>query len=555
METDFVLELELDEVVDDFTHCFTGECRVNVLPILYQISQVITESENLATTLAILLKVMQQRMKMTRGMVTLYDRELETIFVHDSFGVSDEQKTRGLYAPGEGIAAKVVDSGKAFIVPRLRDSLDSTDRTRAAESGANPNAAFFCVPILHRKRVLGTISAERVYHNRRLLKQDVELVSTIASMIAPVMELYLTENIDKVRLENENRRLQNALKERFRPSNIIGSSKPMQEVYELIRKVALTKATVLILGESGVGKELVANAIHYGSPMSEGPLVKFNCAALPESIVESELFGHEKGAFTGATATRKGRFETADGGSIFLDEVGELSLSMQAKLLRVLQERTFERVGGMRPISVDLRVIAATNRDLQAMVCEGTFREDLYYRLNVFPITIPPLRERGSDVILLADHFAARNSEASGAPVKRISTAALNMLMAYHWPGNVRELANVIERSAILSEDGVIHADNLPPSVQTSDDTGCTFSGSLDGKLQTVEYEMIVESLKSHRGNMTEAAKELGVTRRVLGLRMERHGIEYKAFRKQASYKGTGERAWTVKLSDPSIIR
>ena len=519
----YTLAIDIDDFVEDFTHCFTGECRVNVLPILFQISQIITENEDLATSLAIILKVMRERLKIQRGMVTLYDRQSETIFIHESFGLDEEQKARGVYSLGDGVTGKVVETGKALIVPQLRD---------ANSRPGHAAASFFCVPIIHGKKVLGTISAERVYLNRRLLKQDVELLATIASMIAPAVELYLLENIDKVRLEAENARLQNALKERFKPSNIIGNSKPMQAVYELIGKVAGTKATVLILGESGVGKELVANAVHYNSLTANGPFVKFNCAALPETLVESELFGHEKGSFTGATMMRKGRFEMADGGTVFLDEIGELSLPMQAKLLRVLQERSFERVGGTRPVKVDLRIIAATNRNLLEMVAKGTFREDLYYRLNVFPMTIPPLRERGSDVILLADHFAARYAAETGKEVKRISTPALTMLMAYHWPGNVRELENVIERSVILSEDAVIHGYNLPPSLQTSTETGTSFGCSLEGKIQAVEYEMIVEALKTHQGNMTEAAKELGLTRRILGLRMEKHGITYKSFRR-----------------------
>ena len=533
---DQAVTIELDDIGEDFTHCFTGECRVNVLPILFQISEIITESEDLQTMLAIILKVMQERLKIARGMVTLYDREAERIFIHESFGLTEEQKARGIYSPGEGITGKVVEAGKPIIVPRLRDNPGSLPHTISGK-GANKNASFFCVPILHAKKTLGTISAERVYSNRRLLKQDVELLSTIASMIAPAVELYLMGNIDKVRLENENRRLTNALKQRFKPSNIIGNSKPMQDVYELIHKVAGTKATVLILGESGVGKELVANAIHYNGLTADGPFIKFNCAALPENIVESELFGHEKGSFTGAIAMRKGRFEMADGGSIFLDEIGELSLPMQAKLLRVLQEKTFERVGGMRPVKVDLRIIAATNRNLLDMVEKGTFREDLYYRLNVFPITIPPLRERGSDVILLADHFVMAYANETGKDVKRISTPALNMLMAYHWPGNVRELENVIERSVILSEDGVIHGYNLPPSLQTSTETGTTFGCGLETKLQAVEYEMIIEAMKTHNGNMTEAAKDLGLTRRILGLRMEKQNINYKAFRKREGVK------------------
>jgi Nif-specific regulatory protein len=532
MGNEHSVTLDVDDFVDDFTHCFTGECRVKVLPILFRISQIITESEDLAKSLAIILNVMEQRLKIHRGMVTLYDRNSETIFIHASFGLTEEQKARGIYSLGEGVTGKVVESGKAMIVPQLRSDPAFLNRTKAYGSDLHRNASFFCVPIIHAKKVVGTISAERVYLSRRLLKQDVELIATVASMIGPAVELYLLENVEKVRLENENRRLQNALKERFKPTNIIGNSKPMQEVYELIHKVAATKATVLILGESGVGKELVANAIHYNSPSADGPFVKFNCAALPENLVESELFGHEKGAFTGATMLRKGRFEMADGGTIFLDEVGELSLAMQAKLLRILQEKTFERVGGGRPVKVDLRIIAATNRDLVRMVEEGTFREDLYYRLNVFPITIPPLRDRGSDVVLLADHFVTCYAKETGKNVHRISTPALNMLTAYHWPGNVRELENVIERSVILAEDGVIHGYNLPPSLQIAEELGVEPGNGLEAKVQAVEYEMIVEALKSHAGNMTEAAKTLGLTRRILGLRMEKYGVSYRAFRR-----------------------
>jgi len=529
-----VAEVETDDLSEEFSHCFTGECRVNVLPLLYQISRIITDSEDLPRTLALVLEIMQRQLKIHRGMVTLYDRSSRTIFIHESFGLSEDQKARGIYAPGDGISGQVVESGKPVVVPYLRDDSRCPDRTRARVDGA-ANASLFCVPIIHARKVLGTISAERGYRNRRLLQQDVEVLCTVGAMIAPAVELYLLENVDKVRLETENRRLQTQLKERFKPSNIIGNSKPMQAVYELIHKVAATKATVLVLGESGVGKELVANAIHYDSAHADGPFVKFNCAALPETIIESELFGHEKGSFTGAVGMRKGRFELADGGTIFLDEVGELSLPMQAKLLRVLQERTFERVGGSKPVKVDLRIIAATNRDLMAMVAKGTFREDLYYRLNVFPITIPPLRERGSDVVLLADYFVARNAEVAVKEVKRISTPALNMLMAYHWPGNVRELENVIERSVILSEDGVIHGYHLPPSLQTSEETGTHFGCSLEAKVEAVEHEMIIEALKTHNGNTTEAAKELGLTRRVLGLRIEKYGIDYRIFRRSAA--------------------
>jgi Nif-specific regulatory protein len=384
------------------------------------------------------------------------------------------------------------------------------------------------------KKVLGTISAERIYDNSRLLKLDVDVLSILATMTAQAVELYLVENVEKVALENENRRLRSVIKSRFKPSNIIGNSKPMQDVYKLIEKVTRTKTTVLILGESGVGKELVASAIHFNSNVAKGPFVKFNCTALPESVIESELFGHEKGSFTGAVGARKGRFEEAHGGTIFLDEVGELTLAVQAKLLRVLQEKTFERVGGNAQIKVDLRILAATNRDLIAMVEKGTFREDLYYRLNVFPVTIPPLRDRGNDIIALADYFAAQFSNELGVEVKRISTSAINMLLSYHWPGNVRELENIIERAIILSDDGVIHGYNLPPSLQMPILAEVERKGNLESRLNAVEYEMIVEALKIHRGNTTEAAKLLGLTRRILGLRLNKYNLDHKGFHQQA---------------------
>ncbi|CCG41426.1 sigma-54 interaction domain-containing protein [Magnetospirillum molischianum] len=531
-ENTVTLDRALDASVEEFTHCFTGECRVSVLPILFEINKVLAEDADLATLMSITLDGMRRRLRMHRGIMMLYDRHSETIFIHDSFGLTEEEKGRGIYGPGEGITGKVVQTGKPIIVPRLDQDPDFLDRTRAhGDRKRRGKTAFVCVPIILAQKVLGTICAERIYLNHRLLKQDVELLAMIGTLIAPAVELYLMENIEKVRLETENRRLKSALKQRFKPDNIIGNSKPMQEVYSLIHKVAVTRATVLILGESGVGKELVANAIHYNSPNAEGPFVKANCAALPEGLAESELFGHEKGSFTGAMMMHKGYFEQADGGTIFLDEVGELSLTMQAKLLRVLQARTFERVGGSKPVRVDVRIIAATNRDLATMVEQGTFREDLFYRLNVFPITIPPLRERGSDVITLADYFVSTLAAENGKDVKRISTPALNMLMSYHWPGNVRELENVIERSLILSDDGVIHSYDLPPSLQTPTETDTGFRMPLEAKINAVEYEMIVEALKNSSGNIGEAATELGLTRRMLGVRMERHGISYKMFR------------------------
>jgi len=515
---------------DDIKECDSIVCRAKVLPLLYKMGAGITECEDLQKTTQVLLKIMEDHLEIHSVMLTLYHKTTGTIFIHESLGLTDEEKARGVYNLGEGITGRVVESGRAIIVPKIREEPAFLNRTKSRREG-DLDYSFLCIPIRRAQIVLGTISVEKLYASHEILNADVKLLTFIASIIAQAVELYLLKNEEKTYWEGENRRLKEALKKKFHPSNIIGNSSTMQEVYTLIEKIAKTRITVLILGESGCGKELVANAIHYNSAVADGPFIKFNCAALPESIIESELFGHEKGSFTGADAVRKGRFEDADGGTIFLDEIGELSLPMQAKLLRVVQERTFERVGGNKPIQVNIRILTATNRDLPKMVKEGKFREDLYYRLNVFAITLPPLRERGSDIITLCDYFVLKFAKENNKKVTRISTPALQMLMNYSWPGNIRELENVIERAVILCEDEVIHGYNLPPSLQDATITGTSEHSALESKIETIEYEYIVDALKNAQGNMSEAAKDLGMTRRMLGLRMKRYNIEYKDFR------------------------
>jgi len=364
------------------------------------------------------------------------------------------------------------------------------------------------------------------------LEEDVRLLSIIASMIAQAVRLRQSAQEDRQRLLEENLRLQEELKDRFRPANIIGNAKTMQAVYDQIAQVAGTQTTVLLRGESGVGKELVAHAIHYNSDRAGRAFVKVNCAALPETLIESELFGHEKGAFTGAIAQRKGRFELAQGGAIFLDEIGDLSAHTQIRLLRVLQEKEFERVGGTETIKTDARIIAATNRNLEQMVEQGQFRQDLYYRLNVFPIHIPALKDRKTDIPLLADYFVEKYSHAHHKNIKRISTPAIDMLMSYHWPGNVRELENCIERAVLISNDDVIHGHHLPPTLQTAEATGTAPAASLAAALDNaVEREMILDALKSSRGNMAKASRTLGISERLIGLRTKKYHIDPKRFR------------------------
>jgi len=322
-----------------------------------------------------------------------------------------------------------------------------------------------------------------------------------------------------------------AAEEGWAPGSIVGTSAAMRELYALMDRVAATETTVLIAGESGTGKELVARALHERSSRAKRPFVAVNCAAMPESLIESELFGHERGAFTGAQELRRGRFELADSGSLFLDEIGELSPAVQAKLLRVLQEGEYQRVGGSQTLRSGARVIAATNRDLEAEVAAGRFRADLYWRLAVFPLRVPPLRERRSDIVLLADHFAEKQGRRAGKSILRISSPAIDLLCMYHWPGNVRELENCIERAVVLSTDSVIHAYHLPPSLQSADSTGTGPASTLDAALARLERELLVEALKQSRGNAAAAARRLGISERRMGLALHRFAIDWRRFR------------------------
>jgi Nif-specific regulatory protein len=305
----------------------------------------------------------------------------------------------------------------------------------------------------------------------------------------------------------------------------------MQRVYEQVAQVARSNTTVLLRGESGTGKELIASAIHYNSARAKKPFVKVSCGALPDTLIESELFGYEKGAFTGADARKKGRFELADGGTLFLDEIGDVQLSTQVKLLRVLQEREFERLGGHETLKADVRLIAATNKDLERAIEQGKFREDLFYRLNVFPIFIPPLRERKPDVLLLADHFLQRFSAEHGRDIRRLATPAIDMLASYHWPGNARELQNVIERAVLVCDGHVIHAHHLSPTLQTAEASGTVMSIALDDAVAAYEKDLLQDALKSARGNRAKAARLLRTTERIVNYKVRKLGIDWKRFK------------------------
>jgi len=330
---------------------------------------------------------------------------------------------------------------------------------------------------------------------------------------------------ERNRLLKENRDLREALQERSRIEGIIGESGHMQEVLSLVRRVAPSEATVLIRGESGTGKELIAQAIHYASPRASRTLVRLNCAALPETLLESELFGHEKGAFTGAYAMRKGRFEVANGGSLFLDEIGDLPLHLQAKLLRVLQEKEFERVGSSHPIPVDVRILAATHRDLEKLIQQGQFREDLYYRLNVVTVVLPPLRERRQDIPPLLDHLVKKFAEKNDKTIKGFTQEARDALLRYDYPGNVRELENIVERATVITRDEVIGRSDLPLTVQATekvDDRGTNMTAVVEG----LERKMIKDALAQSDGVQTRAAEKLGMTERALRYKLKKYGFQ-----------------------------
>jgi Nif-specific regulatory protein len=511
--------------------CSTGVCRGRIVPLLDKMGRMLAEDNDFGGALTLLLAFMRESLGMARGMVSLHHRESGRIFVHKSIGLTPEEQERGVYSLGEGITGNVVERARPMVVPRIGDEPAFLNRTGSLSDGLDLELSFMCVPIVLGTKVLGTISAERRYDDPALLDKHLDALVVVAHLLAQAVELYLAEHVDKADWERRASQLTRRLTEGGRPASLIGESGPMRAVYRLIRKVAPARATVLLLGESGVGKEMIADALHRGGPAPEGPMVKFNCAALPESLVESELFGHEKGAFTGADRARAGRFEEADGGTLFLDEVGELSLAVQAKLLRVLQERRFERVGGSRGITVNLRVIAATNRDLADMVARGSFRRDLYYRLSGFPIVVPPLRERGADVALLAEHFTARFARETEKPVRGIAPEAVAMLMAHAWPGNVRELENVIHRAVILAEGELILPHDLPLSLNSPVAVRGKAPDGLETRLASIEYELLVETLRRQHGNATRAAQALGITRRSMGLRMKRFNLSHGQFR------------------------
>lgn len=503
--------------------------EIKELSLLFEISKKLSESLDLKAALRFVMEGLAENKDMPRGALTILNRASGEIAIEEAYGLLPEEQIKGKYRIGEGITGEVIDTGETMIIPNISDSTVFLDRTGSRKKLNKSDIAFICVPIKIGDEIIGTISVDRIVSGEASFQEDVRLLTIIASTISQAVRLRQLAQEETEKVKEENLRLQNELRIKYGPKTVVGNSKVMRNVYEMIEKVCRTNATVLVLGESGVGKERVAHTIHYNSSRAGGPFIIVNCAALPESLIESELFGHEKGAFTGATTFRRGRFEIADNGTIFLDEIGELSLSLQTRILRVLQERMFERVGGNTSIKVNIRIIAATNRNLEALIRAGKFREDLYYRLNIFPIVVPSLRERKSDIMLLTDHFIEQYSSGMNKKITSISGPATELLINYHWPGNVRELENCIERAVILCSDGVIRTHHLPPSLHKGEELSAIEAKvTLPEMLASLEKETITDALKRSRGNMAKAARMLGLTERVMGLRVAKFGIDPK---------------------------
>ena len=524
-----------------------SSCPLEALKIqaLSEICQLIGEAVHLDTALSRVFQVLHDILRMDRATLVLLDPHRQRLEIKASYGLTIEEEQRGIYGLSEGICGQIFQSGSPCVVPDINSEPLFLNRTGARTTIKKDQISFIGVPVLIAQKPVGVLTVDRLFGPETSFKEDVSFLSVLATLISQFIALHQAIARKEKRLVEENRSLKAELHGRFNRHYIIGQSRPMQEVFATIEKVAPSRATALLLGESGTGKELVARAIHEASPRRDKNFIKINCAALPENLLESELFGHEKGAFTGATASRAGRFELADGGTLFLDEIGELPLSLQAKLLRVLQEHQFERLGGTRTLEVDVRIIAATNVNLEDAVAHGTFRNDLYYRLNVLPFHLPPLRERKSDIPILLNHFLRASIERNDKVVE-LSQEVLDVLMNYNWPGNVRELQNLIERLVILTDKSILYPSDLPKEMGNPlpQETTSTSSARIPDTLQDLnanvsrsshpalhsleelERAEIKAALLRNGWVQARAARDLGLTQRQIGYRIKKFNLD-----------------------------
>jgi Nif-specific regulatory protein len=514
-----------------------GYIEAETLHVLHEAAHVLACSPRVKADLQRVLEILSRYYKASRGAIVLRHHASSELRIEASRGFTPDEQETFLRMKG-GLADQVLENRKPVVIQRAAAADTLFARPDGVIGMSQPSGrTCVCVPVVVNREALGVLVLDMGHEKYRDYPATVASMEIVAALIAQSLRVADLMDPGSNPAQERHTLLVEAgqprveIERRYDFSNLVGNSGPMQQIYGQIAKVAPSNATVMVRGESGTGKELIAHAIHYNSPRKGGPFIKVNCAALPDTLIESELFGYEKGAFTGAEKQKKGRFELAEGGTLFLDEIGELNAATSVKLLRVLQEREFERVGGTRTLKLDVRLIVATNKDLEKAIIAGIFREDLFYRLNVFTIFLPPLRNRKPDVLLLADHFLDVFNSAHGKSIKRISTPAIDMLMSYHWPGNVRELANTIERAVLICDEHVIHGHHLPPTLQTAEATGTVLNLSLKDSVEAYEKDMIQDTLKTTRGNRARAAKLLKTTERVINYKARKYGIDCFRFK------------------------
>jgi Nif-specific regulatory protein len=485
------------------------------LTALADIGQELASGVTLAEGFRRAMRLLDRRLGARRSALFVADRQRRTVAVEAAYGIT-ERDLRPRY--GLGVAGRVASGGRPIVVPNVRQEPMALAELAEPAAWNQEHTSLVSVPVSVGGKCAGALSVYFGADSSVSFAARLNVLQVVASAIAQGLRASLPGSVDEVCRDGDERGI-------FEYANMIGTSAAMRQVYEEIGQVARTTATALILGESGTGKELVAQAIHANSDRARQPFIKINGAAFPETLFESELFGHERGAFTGAVGRKKGRLDLAQGGTLFLDEIGELPLSTQVKLLRVLQSREFERLGGTQTLKADVRLVAATNKNMTVAVAAGSFREDLYYRLNVFTITLPPLRDRRGDIPALAEYFLERYGDEHRRNVRRFASGALDVLCEHAWPGNVRELENAIERAVVVCDGFVIEERHLPEAIRSASRGKPIRKLSLAEAVEQLERGMIEEALRESGGNLARASRGLGTTERILRYKVRKYKI------------------------------
>jgi Nif-specific regulatory protein len=512
-------------------------CTITLLQkemsILYEIAKLLTDTLDLKNVMEKSLAILKHELKLQRSAIYLYNSDSKTLDIFAAIDLSAEQQKISSYRLGEGATGLAGESKEPIVIENVHNNILFLNKTGGRKS---ETISYIAVPMLIKNELIGVLSANLNSASITDFDETIRILTIVSSMFAQAKFVHNRIQSEKERLNDENTYYKEEVLKASSFERIIGKSDAILHVYEIIHKVAPSRATILIRGETGTGKELIASAIHSMSTRRDGPLIKLNCAAISETLLESELFGHEKGAFTDAKEMRKGRFELAHKGTLFLDEIGDISPALQVKLLRVMQEQEFERVGGAKTIKVDVRLVAATNRNLEEMVKNGTFREDLYYRLNVIPIHLPPLRKRGMDINLLCNHFLEKYSKEHHKKLF-FTNEARAMLKSYPWPGNIRELENLMERIVLLADTNAVDdrlVASLLPNVAIKDDTfiipepaaPSSSNPATQDSIAQMEKEAIIQALVTCKGVQSKAATMLGMSARQIGYKIKKYKIQ-----------------------------